>query len=74
MTKRTYQNPAARRPLPDPEILRTLKSFGLSRRHFLRNLGLGTGGLLGGSLLAACGVSPQTGSGAPAPVATPALD
>ena len=56
MSKHFNNKSAAMRPLPDPEILRTLKSFGLSRRHFLRKLGMGAGGLLGGSLLAACGM------------------
>ena len=40
MRNRTNQKPVTRHALPDPEILRTLKSFGLTRRHFLRNLGL----------------------------------
>jgi spermidine/putrescine transport system substrate-binding protein len=71
MSKHFNNKSAAMRPLPDPEIMRTLKSFGLSRRHFLRKLGMGAGGLLGGSLLAACGMSPQMGGAAPAPVATP---
>ena len=64
MKNRTNQKPVTRHALPDPEILRTLKSFGLTRRHFLRNLGLGAGGLLGGSLLAACGTQPQAVGGA----------
>ena len=71
MSKHFNNKSAAMRPLPDPEIMRTLKSFGLSRRHFLRKLGMGAGGLLGGSLLAACGMRPQMGGAAPAPVATP---
>jgi spermidine/putrescine transport system substrate-binding protein len=54
----------ARRPI-DPDVARVLQASGISRRRFLRGTLLGGGVVLGGSLLAACGIgdgeSPQAG-------------
>jgi spermidine/putrescine transport system substrate-binding protein len=60
---------ARRRPL-DPDLARTLRAAGLSRRSFLRASGL----VVGGGLLAACGIDGGGGgtAGDEEPAASPA--
>jgi spermidine/putrescine transport system substrate-binding protein len=62
----TEQDMTARRPI-DPDIARVLAAGGLTRRSFLRRLGGAGAVLLGGSTLAACGI---TGGRTDTPVQT----
>ena len=53
-----------RRPDPvDPRLARLLTAARLDRRGFLRSLGLGSGVLLGGGALSACGIGGGAGEG-----------
>ncbi|CAN5226225.1 spermidine/putrescine ABC transporter substrate-binding protein [soil metagenome] len=64
MTPRRPANRATpRRPI-DPDIARTLRAAGFSRRRLLRGTAIGGGALLGSSLLAACGIGNGNGTAA----------
>lgn len=62
---------AAPRPPIDPEIARTLRAAGFSRRRLLRGAAMGGGALLSSGLLAACGIGSGDGGTAAGPSPSP---